>query len=121
MKVAWRMTLGLMALFAVIVAVQADDKDKEKTLKGTITCAKCDLKVEGLTKCATVIKVAKDKKDKDSKDTVYYFDSKSHKEYHPDICKTPKKGTVTGVVSEKDGKHTIKVSKVEFDEKDKDK
>ncbi len=121
MKVAWRMMLGLVALFAVIVAVQADDKDKdkEKTLKGTITCAKCDLKLE--KKCATVIKVPKDKKDKESKDTVYYFDAASHKEYHKPICMEPKKGTVTGVVSEKDGKKTIKVTKLEFDEKDKDK
>ena len=121
MKVAWRMALGLVALFAVIVAVQADDKDKEKTLKGTITCAKCDLKVEGQTKCATVIKVDKNKKDKDSKDTVYYFDTDSHKKYHKPVCMEPKKGTVTGIVSEKDGKKTIKVSKVDYDEKEKDK
>jgi hypothetical protein len=119
MKVAWRMMLGLAAAFAVIAVVQADDKDKEKTLKGTITCAKCDLKLE--KKCATVIKVPKDKKDKDSKDVVYYFDTDSGKKHHKTICMEPKKGTVTGVVSEKDGKQTVKVSKVEFDEKDKDK
>jgi hypothetical protein len=119
MKVAWRMLLGLVAVFGVIVVVQA--ADKEETLKGTITCAKCDLKVKDLTKCATVIKVAaKDKKDKDSKDTIYYFVTESHKEYHGDICKTPKKGTVTGTVSEKDGKKMVKVSKLEY-EKEKDK
>jgi hypothetical protein len=119
MKVAWRMMLGLAAAFAVIAVVQADDKEKEKTLKGTITCAKCDLKVE--KKCATVIKVPKDKKDKESKEEIYYFDAASHKEHHKPICMEPKKGTVTGVVSEKDGKKTIKVTKLEFDEKDKDK
>ena len=113
MKVAWRVLFGLVALFAVVVAIQA--ADKEETLKGMITCAKCDLKVE--KKCATVIKVEKDKKDKDSKETVYYFDSDSHKKYHGDICKTPTKGTVTGTVSEKDGKKTVKVSKLEYEEK----
>jgi hypothetical protein len=115
MKVAWRTLFGLLAIFAVVVAVQA--ADKEVTLKGTITCAKCDLKVEGLTKCATVIKVAKDKKDKDSKETIYYFDTASHKKYHGDICKTPTKGTVTGTVEEKGDKKTIKVSKLEYEEK----
>ena len=68
-----------------------------------------------------MIKVPKDKKDKDSKDVVYYFDTDSHKTYHGDICKTPKKGTVTGTVSEKDDKKIVKVSKLEYDEKDKDK
>ena len=111
MKAAWSM-MGLVAILALAVSVRADDKDKEQTLKGTITCAKCDLKVEGQTKCATVIKV-----EKDGKDVVYYFDSKGHKDYHQDVCRTPKKGTVTGTVSEKEGKKFIKVSKVEYSEK----
>jgi hypothetical protein len=119
MKTAWSMMVGLVAVLAVVVCVQADDKDKEQTLKGTVTCAKCDLKVEGQKTCATVIKVAKDTKDKDSKDTVYYFDTDSHKKYHKPVCMEAKKGTVTGTVSEKDGKKTVKVSKVEYDEKDK--
>jgi len=118
MKVAWRMMFGLVAIFALVIAIQA--ADKEETLKGTVTCAKCDLKIEKKS-CATVIVVAKDKKDKESKETVYYFDTDSHKKYHKPICMEPKKGMVTGIVSEKDGKKTIKVSKVEYDEKEKDK
>ena len=114
-------TVKLLALAAFVLALstvaQARPDDKEVTLKGDITCAKCDLKMTD--KCATVIKVDKNKKDKDSKDTVYYFDTDSHKKYHGDICKTPKKGSVTGTVSEKDGKKTVKVSKLDYDEKDK--
>ena len=112
MKVAWRMALGLVALFAVIVAVQADDKDKEKTLKGTITCAKCDLKLE--KKCATVIqeKVKKDGKDVE---VLYWFDAPSNKKYHSDICQEAKPGSVTGVVTEKDGKKLISVKEVKYD------
>jgi Family of unknown function (DUF6370) len=114
MRAAWPLMLGLVAILALVVGVQADDKDKEKTLKGTITCAKCDLKVEGQDTCATVVKVTKD-----GKDTVYYFDTKAHKKYHKDVCKTPKKGTVTGTVSEKDDKKVVTVTKVEYDEKKK--
>ena len=89
---------------------RADDKKddkKEVTLKGTITCAKCDLGLE--TKCYTVIKVKEG-----DKDIVYYFDSKSDKTNHAKICKTPTEGTVTGTVSNKDGKNWVTVSKVEW-------
>ena len=101
-------------LFAVAIAVAAliataqarPDKD-EKTLKGTVTCAKCDLGIE--SKCATVIKVKEG-----DKDVVYYFDAKGDKANHGKICKTPTEGTITGTVSEKDGKKIITVSKVDL-------
>jgi len=112
MRAAWPMMLGLVAILALVVSIQADDK--EQTLKGTITCAKCDLKVKGQDTCATVIKVTKG-----GKDTVYYFDKKGHSKYHKDVCKKAKKGTVTGTVSEKDDKKTVTVSKLEYDEKEK--
>jgi hypothetical protein len=50
---------------------------------------------------------------------VYYFDKKAHSKYHKNVCKTPKKGTVTGTVSEKDDKKIVTVSKVEYDDKEK--
>jgi Family of unknown function (DUF6370) len=95
---------------ALCTAVQArpdDKKDKEVTLKGEICCAKCELKVA--KNCATVIKVKED-----GKDVVYYFDDAGHKKNHKEICTEVKEGTVTGKVSEKDGKKIITVSKVEF-------
>jgi|SRR5207302_2775934 len=91
---------------ALVVGVQAQD-DKEVTLKGTITCAKCDLKLEKA--CHTVIKVKEG-----DKDVVYYFDKDASKKNHKEICTTPKEGSVTGVKGEMDGKKTIKVTKVEF-------
>jgi Family of unknown function (DUF6370) len=47
----------------------------------------------------------------------YYFDktSKDYKKNHEEICQEAKKGSVTGTISEKDGKKYIKVTKVEFD------
>src|SRR4051794_22283190 len=103
MRTSLKVCLGLaMVLCGAILVAQAAD-DQEKTLKGTVTCAKCDLKlIKG--KCHTVVKV---------KDTVYWFDPASSKKYHKPICTTPTEGTVTGVVSEKDGKKWVKVSKVE--------
>ena len=107
MRIAKLLVLGLV-LVALTAVVQArPDEKKEVTLKGTITCAKCDLKKEA--KCATVIKVKEG-----DKDVVYYFDTDSHRKNHREICTTPKEGTVTGKVSEKDGKKMVKVDKVEF-------
>src|SRR5436309_15862298 len=95
-----------LALVVAVATVQAR-ADKEKTLTGTITCAKCDL--GETTKCATVIKVKEG-----DKDVVYYFDAKGDKANHGKICKSPKEGSVTGKVSEKDGKKWVTVSKVEW-------
>ncbi len=107
MKAAFSLVLGLAVVLALVVGVQARD-GKEVTLEGSITCAKCDLKEAD--KCQTVIKVTKD-----GKDTVYYFDDSAHKKNHKQVCTEAKKGKVTGTVGEKDGKKTIKVSKVEWE------
>jgi len=96
-----------VALVALVAVAQARPDKGEKTLTGTITCAKCDLGLE--KKCATVIKV-----NEDGKDVVYYFDSKGDKANHKAICQKPTEGTVTGTVSEKDGKKVITVSSVKF-------
>jgi hypothetical protein len=110
MRTAWLLLLGLAVVLALTGGVRADNsQEKVETLKGTITCAKCDLKEAA--KCHTVIKV-----DKDGKDVVYYFDDASGKKYHGKICTSPTKGTVQGTVTEKDGKMWVKVTKVEFGE-----
>ena len=103
MKSVWTVALGLVAVLAFAVGVRA--ADKEVTLEGTITCSKCDLKLD-TDKCHTVIK-AKD-------GTVYYFDDDSGKKNHKKICTSPMDGKVTGTVAEKDGKKIITVSKVDF-------
>ena len=95
--------LGLAIAMLAVAAVRAEE-GKEETLKGTITCAKCDLKLE--EKCATVIK---------AKDKVYYFDAASNKKYHKMICTNPTKGEVTGTVAKKDGKMWITVTDLKFD------
>jgi uncharacterized protein DUF6370 len=107
MKFAMSMVLGLVALLAFTVSGRADE-GKKVTLKGTITCGKCDLKES--PSCHTVIKVTED-----GKDVVYWFDKNGSKKYHKPICTESKKGSVEGMVSEKDGKKYVKVSKVTFE------
>ena len=102
-----------MTLAALATAAQArpDDKPnddkKEVTLKGDICCAKCELKKTD--KCATVIRVKED-----GKEVVYYFDKDADKKYHKPICMEVKEGTVVGKVTEKDGKKTITVTKLDW-------
>jgi RecG-like helicase len=114
MKTASKLVLGLsMALVVGLLARAEDKKDgesksgKEVTLMGTITCAKCDLKLQ--KSCNTVVKVTKD-----GKDTIYYFDKDSNKKYHKDTCTEAKDGTVTGTVTTKDDKSWITVTKLEY-------
>lgn len=99
----------LSALFAVAIVlafvgapVVADDA-KEETLKGTITCGKCDLKK--VEKCHTVIKVG---------DKIYWFDEASSKKFHKEICTEAKEGTVVGTVKKDGDKLIVTATKVEF-------
>ncbi len=104
--------LVLAVAVGALVLGDARAVDKEITLKGTIQCAKCSLKQT--KKCTTAIVVKED-----GKDVVYYLLDKGNKEdYHEEVCGGDKKeGTVTGVVSEKDGQKWIKPSKVEYAKK----
>jgi Family of unknown function (DUF6370) len=110
MRVVLASILMLAVSIVFLGGVQGGDKDKAVTLKGTITCAKCDLGKE--TKCMTVI-VVKDGKDKGT----YYLDDKAGKANHKTICTEAKPGSVTGVVTTKDDKKTITATKVTFDDK----
>ena len=88
-------------------AMAAKEAGKEVTLKGTLTCAKCDLKEAD--KCQTVLVV----KDGDHKGT-YNVATGGKAPKHGDICKGAKEDvTLTGTVAEKEGKKTITVTKAE--------
>ena len=107
-----RKIVAVTALFcaALLVAVgtEAGEKEKKVTLKGKITCNKCDLGKSEV--CETVIVV----KEKD-KDVVYFFDKAGHKKHHSAVCTESKNGTVEGTVAEADKKKVITVTKVTFD------
>jgi hypothetical protein len=97
-----------------LAPVYGDEKatsDKEVKLTGTLVCAKCKLKMDGITKCTNALQV------KDGKNTVVYLlDDKGMSEsYHEPVCGGgDKEGvSVVGKVTEKDGKKWVKASKVE--------
>ena len=105
MRIAGPIILGL----AVIICQSsgAQEKAKEVKLTGNICCPKCELGTADT--CGTVVVV----KEKD-KEIIYTFDAASNKKYHSEICNTPKKGTVTAVVTDAK-KRTIMVKKVTFE------
>jgi len=89
------------------LAHAAKEAAKEVTLKGTLTCAKCDLKEAD--KCQTVLVV----KDGDMKGE-YLVAAGGKAPKHGEICKAAKENvSLTGTVTEKDGKKTITVTKAE--------
>jgi hypothetical protein len=116
MKTSLRLVLGVVAILGLTLALHSEEKkDKEKkkeeTLKGTIVCTKCEL---GETDdCGNAIKV----KFGDKNVVFYILDKGKAEKYHDKFCTAPAKGSVTGVVSEKDKKKYITPSKngVKFD------
>ncbi|WP_439624601.1 DUF6370 family protein [Gemmata sp.] len=94
------------ALAAGAAALAAD---KEVKLTGSLVCGKCKLKETA--KCTNVLQVKEG-----DKVVNYYLDDTGAKEaYHEGACggDAVEGVTVTGTVTEKDGKKTIKPTKVE--------
>jgi hypothetical protein len=98
---------------AVVLAVStsklaAADTGKGTTFTGTLVCAKCVM--HETKECQNVLQVADN-----GKTTNYYLDQNDvSKNFHDEICTSSgEKATVTGTVSEKDGKKTLTASKIE--------
>lgn len=88
--------LFLVALFLVAPALAAEDT---VTVTGNRMCAKCSLKAPGVTECQEVLVVGEG----DAK-TVYYLTANEVSKAAGHTCKGEKAATVTGTVSEADGK-----------------
>ncbi len=108
------LVLAALALGALSAATsRAEDKAvaKEVKLTGTLVCAKCKLKAEGVKKCTNALIV------KEGEKTVTYFleDKGNAESYHEDVCGGGEKEgvTVLGTLTEKDGKKYVKTTKVE--------
>src|SRR6516165_9368816 len=104
-------SFALAVALTVALNLPAGEK-KEVTLKGQVMCASCELK-EG-KKCQTVIRVKEE-----GNEVTYYFNDKGSKEsYHEAVCGGGRQdATVTGVISEKDGKKWVTPSKVQYAKK----
>jgi len=93
------------------VSAVADEKPaaKEVKLTGTLVCGAC--KLNESKKCANVLQV----KEKDKTINYWLTDKGSDEPFHEKICGGGelKDVTVTGLVTEKDGKKSVKASKVD--------
>ena len=97
-----------VAALAISLHSTAFAADKEKTIQGEGTCAKCDLHKSET--CQNVIRVEKDGK----KTTYYLVQNDVSKEFHKNVCKAPAKVKATGTVKEVDGKMELTPSKIEL-------
>lgn len=95
--------LGL-ALALVLGLVAAGYAGEETTVTGKIMCAKCALKKADATKCQDVLV---------ADGTEYYVEKNAVAEKFGHVCGGEKPATVTGKVTEKDGKKWIAPSKME--------
>jgi Family of unknown function (DUF6370) len=94
------------ALVTTIIAALALPALAEK-LEGEATCAKCDLKQ--VDKCQFALTVEKGGK----KEVILADQNEVAKKFHDKICKETVKVKVEGTITEKDGKKTIALAKVE--------
>ena len=103
-----KLTIALLAGLALTsLTTTAFAGDKEVTITGDACCAKCAL--HQADKCQTVVKATVD-----GKEVMYYLTGKEAKTFHEKICGgTTQKVTVTGTVTEKDGKEMLKATKIE--------
>jgi hypothetical protein len=100
------LTAVLMAV-ALLGGVIAGDKGKEVTVEGKVMCAMCTLKEADWKECQNVIQVKK------GDDTVNLYIVKNDvAEEFGHVCSGTKDATVTGSISEKEGRQWITPSKM---------
>ena len=104
-----RMFVLAAAVLALSMAGMRLAAFADETLNGTLLCAKCALKKADAHECQDVLIVADAKGDK----TEYYVTKNEVAEKSGEACTLEIKATVTGTISEKDGRKWITPSKIE--------
>ena len=97
-----------LVLLLTVLAMASAASAAEVTLKGTVVCAKCTLKKADAQECQNVLLVP----GPDGKDVEYYIAPSKAAEALGEVCTERKKATLTGTVSEKDGRKWITASRV---------
>ncbi|MCP5541384.1 MAG: hypothetical protein H7A52_14675 [Akkermansiaceae bacterium] len=87
-----------IAAMALVVSAKAEDK----TVEGTLMCAKC--KLSETSACADVLKVG---------DVTYYLEQDGKAKTKAHQCSGEAKAKVTGKEEERDGKKYLVVSSIE--------
>lgn len=103
-----RRSLMMLAL-ALFVGVAGSAWAADTTLTGSVMCAKCTLKKADAKECQDVLVV----KDAKGATKEYYVAKNDVSEKFGHVCTGEKPATVTGTVSEKDGKTWITATKME--------
>lgn len=98
--------LSILASVTFGLALHAADATK---IEGQGTCAKCDLKTA--TTCQNVVIVTGAD---GNKETIVCADNDVSKAFHKNICQGAEKVKAEGVITEKDGKKTIALTKIEL-------
>lgn len=99
----------LAVALALVAGFTATAVAAEETVSGKLMCAKCSLKKAGQEKCQDVLVST----DAAGKTTEYYVEKNDAAKAFGHTCQGEKPATVTGTVSEKDGKKWIAPSKME--------
>ena len=94
--------------FALFALLQLSLSAADVKITGEAVCAKCEL--QQATACQMAIKV----KDASGKEEIILADNNSvSKDFHDEICQRNAKVVAEGVITEKDGKKTIALTKIE--------
>jgi hypothetical protein len=104
-----RRTFVLAAAIAALSFAATPFAFADEALSGTLVCAKCALKKPDAHECQDVLIVA----DAKGATTEYYVTKNEVAEKAGEACTQEIKATVTGTVSEKDGRKWITPSKIE--------
>jgi hypothetical protein len=86
------------------------EQEEAITLSGEMMCAKCTLKVEGVTKCQDVLVAEGD----DGEEAHYYIVKNEVAEKAGHTCASKRPVTATGTVAEQDGKIWLTASRIEY-------
>lgn len=101
--------LASLCLVAVFACAGAAAAAEEVTLTGTVMCAKCSLKKADAKECQDVLVT----KNADGESAEYYIAKNDVSSDFGHSCTSQVSATVTGEVTEKDGKKWIAPSKIE--------
>jgi hypothetical protein len=101
--------IGIAMAMALMASMAAPALAAEETYKGSLMCAMCMLKKADAHECQDVLVVT----DANGAKTEYYVTKNAVTEKAGEACTAEIKATVTGTVSEKDGRKWITPSKIE--------
>lgn len=104
-----RSMIRLAVTVGVVVAIVAPALATEETYRGSLMCAQCTLKKADAHECQDVLVVTNASGAK----TEYYITKNEVAQKAGEACTQEIEATVTGTVSQKDGKTWLSPSKIE--------